>query len=154
MNISLEKAEMQDADQIHKMQIISFKSLLDKYQDYETNPGAEAVERIKKRMEYPQISSYFVKLQSENIGHIRINMLDENTYKLSQMFILPKYQGNGYAQQAIKQAEALHPKAKKWELDTIKQEPKLCHLYEKMGYRPTGEEKNLKDKMDLIYYAK
>ena len=154
MEILLKKATMQDIEQIHEMQINAFKPLLDKYQDYETSPGAESVERVKRRMEHPQVSCYFIQLKSENIGHIRITMLDENTCLLSQMCILPQYQENGYAQRAIKQVEALYPKVKKWMLDTIKQEPKLCHLYEKMGYKLTGEEKNIKDGMDLVDYAK
>ncbi len=48
----------------------------------------------------------------------------------------------------------LYLAAARWALDTIKQEPKLRYLYEKMGYRPTGEERRLKDGMDLVYYAK
>ena len=81
-------------------------------------------------------------------------LINESTCHLSQMFILPHYQGNGYAQQAIKQIESLNPQAKHWILDTIKQEPKLCYLYEKMGYKQTGIVKNIKDGMDLVDYAK
>jgi hypothetical protein len=36
MNITLVKATPENAKEIHKMQIKSFKNLLDKYQDYET----------------------------------------------------------------------------------------------------------------------
>ena len=72
-------------------------------------------------MAHPQIFCYFIRLKSENIGHIRVNALSENACHLSQMFILPEYQGNDYAQQAIKQVEALYPNAKTWVLDTIKQ---------------------------------
>jgi hypothetical protein len=70
------------------------------------------------------------------------------------MFILPVFQGNSYAQAAIKQAERLYPETTKWVLDTIKQEKKLCHLYEKMGYKLTGVEENIKLGMDIVYYAK
>ena len=38
MCISLEKATVQDVAEIHKMQIIAFKPLLDKYQDHEASP--------------------------------------------------------------------------------------------------------------------
>ena len=154
MEISLKKATIQDCNQIHKMQGIGFKALLDKYKDIETNPGAETLECIISRFQYPQIDHYFIQLQGESIGYIRINKLDEKTCRLSQMFILPDYQEKGYAQQAIKQVETLNPQAESWILDTIKQEEKLCHLYEKMGYRLTGIETNIKDGMDLVDYAK
>jgi hypothetical protein len=60
----------------------------------------------------------------------------------------------GYAQEAISLAEGLHSGAKSWVLDTIKQEARLCHLYEKMGYSLTGEEKRVNDRMTLVTYRK
>jgi len=155
MKISLKKANIDDFEKIHQMQALGFQALLDEYQDYGTNPGAEALEQIQMRFDYSQIDHYFIMLQDEEIGYIRINSrVDESTCRLSQMFILPKHQGRGYAQQAIAQVELLYPQAKCWILDTIKQESKLCHLYEKMGYKQTGTQKNIKDGMDLVDYAK
>ena len=155
MAVTLLEAKLEDCVEIHKMQIIAFKPLLDHYQDYEASPGAETVEIIMERMsKYPSLTHYFIILQEDKIGHIRINRLSETVCRFSQMFILPEYQGNGYAQQAIGAVERLHPEVIRWELDTIKQEPKLRHLYEKMGYKLTGKESNIKEGMDLVYYAK
>ena len=154
MELLFEKLTRDDSEKIHELQVISFKALLDKYQDYETNPGAETLERIKQRFDYLQVDHYFSKLHGEIIGYIRIAKQNEATYSLSQMFILPNHQGKGYAQQTILQAELLYPQAKNWSLDTIKQESKLCHLYEKMGYRQTGEEKQIQEGMDIVFYRK
>jgi hypothetical protein len=46
-----------------------------------------------------------------------VSLLRDNLCKLKQIYILPKYQGNGYAQQAIIMIELLYPEAKHWELD-------------------------------------
>ncbi|MCL2427399.1 MAG: GNAT family N-acetyltransferase [Oscillospiraceae bacterium] len=154
MEINLKKADINDCDKIHQMQIIGFKALLDKYQDFETNPGAEALERVRWRFEFPQIDHYLIELHDESIGYIRVDKLDDDTCRLSQMFILPEYQGKGYAQQAITQVELLNLQAKHWILETILQEEKLCHLYEKMEYKQTGVQTNIQDGMDLIEYAK
>jgi len=155
MNIHLKKASIQDSEKIHKMQVMSFKPLLEKYKDYDTNPGAETLERVKLRFDFNDTDHFLICLYKENIGYIRIRRLYKNhTYMLSQMFIIPGEQGKGYAQAAIRQAEMLYPKDAKWTLDTIKQEPKLSHLYEKMGYRLTGTEKQIKEGMDLVYYEK
>ena len=54
----------------------------------------------------------------------------------------------------MKAVEKLFPNAIRWELDTIAQEEKLCHLYEKVGYRPTGKRINIKENMDLVFYEK
>lgn len=74
--------------------------------------------------------------------------------KLKQIYILPEYQGFGYAQKAITIAESLYPAVEKWELDTILQEEKLCYLYEKMGYKKTGKVEPIMNGMDIVYYAK
>ena len=39
-------------------------------------------------------------------------------------------------------------------LDTIKQEKKLCYLYEKLGYMRTGKEEQLHDNMTIVFYEK
>jgi len=154
MELHLRKATIEDSEKIHEMQITGFKALLEKYEDYDTNPGAETLEQVRGRFAFDTVDHYVITLRNENIGYIRIHRPNESVCRLSQMFILPNFQGNGYAQATISQVELIYPKARRWELDTIKQEPKLCHLYEKMGYKLTGVEKNIKQDMDLVYYAK
>jgi GNAT superfamily N-acetyltransferase len=136
------------------MQVAAFAPLLDKYHDYGTNPASEPLEKIVQRMGQAFTDYYFICLGSETIGAIRIVRLQDGACRISPMFILPKFQGKGYAQQAIKQVESLYPNACRWELDTIKQEQKLCHLYEKMGYAATGKEKTIQDGMTIVFYTK
>ncbi len=153
MNISLKKASVSDCEVLYELQIKSFKDLLEKYQDYDTNPGAEKLERTKTRLNEENSDYYFIQLNNENIGAIRIIKIND-LCKLKQIYILPKYQGNGYAQQTIAIIELLYPEAQHWELDTIKQEAKLCYLYEKMGYKQTGKELSIKDDITLVFYRK
>ncbi len=154
MLVQLLKADADDCCQIHQMQIKAFAHLLDKYHDYITNPGAEPLEKIMQRMEQDFTDYYFIQLGSENIGVIRVVKLHNGAYRISPIFILPEFQGRGYAQQAIKNAESLYPDACRWELDTIKQEPKLCYLYKKMGYATTGKEEEIQPGMTIIFYEK
>ena len=154
MKIELQKVAIDEAEELHRLQQLGFCALLEKYQDYDTNPGAESMERIRQRFAYNTVDQYWIKMGAEIIGYIRIQHKKNEVYRLSQMFILPEFQGQGYAQQAIQQAESSYPQAKAWELDTIKQEPKLCHLYEKMGYRLAGSEHHIQAGMDLIDYTK
>lgn len=44
--------------------------------------------------------------------------------------------------------------ARYWELDTILQEQGNCYLYEKLGYRRTGEIKQINDEMTIVSYEK
>ncbi|MCL2848243.1 MAG: GNAT family N-acetyltransferase [Firmicutes bacterium] len=154
MAVNLKKATIQDGEKIHEMQIVSFKPLLEKYKDYDTSPGVETLDKVRSRFAFDNVDHFLISLGDESIGYIRIHRIEESTCRLSQIFIISSFQSNGYAQTAIKQVELFYPKAKKWILDTIKQEAKLCYLYEKMGYRITGIEKNIKENMDLVYYEK
>lgn len=152
--IKLKKANLSNCEEIHALQVKSFQALLDKYNDITTNPAAEPIEIIIEKMNQEFTDYYFIQLQNINIGAIRIVRLDNNVFRISPMFILPEFQGNGYAKSAIKEAEALYPQAKVWQLDTIKEEPKLCHLYEKMGYKRTDKEEKLKENMTIVFYVK
>lgn len=152
--LTLDKANINDCHEIHKMQIIAFKELLDKYQDVQANPGAETIEHVTQRMEQDATDYYFINLNGRHIGAIRILRVGKNRARIAPMFILPKFQGKGYSQHVLQKIEALYPLINIWELDTIKQENKLCHLYGKMGYVPTGREKNIQDGMTIIYYEK
>jgi len=160
MGISLIKASMEDSKLIHEMQAEAFKDLLDKYQDYETNPGAELLERVELRMSVDVVDHYFICLEDKElaipkkIGSLRITRLDNDIINLGTTFILPKYEGKGYGKQAILKAEMLYPEARRWELGTIKQEAKLRHFYELLGYEATGEETQIHDDMTIIGYSK
>ena len=50
--------------------------------------------------------------------------------------------------------ERLHPDIERWFLDTIKEEARNCHLYEKIGYKKTGKSEAVNEKMTLVYYEK
>jgi len=154
MAIKLRKITMTESEKLHDMQVEAFRELLEKYEDFETSPGAETLERVKRRFRFDTVEHYWILAAAKRVGCIRIQQKERNICRLSQMFILPEFQGQGYAQQAIALAEGLYPHAEKWELDTIKQEEKLCHLYEKMGYRQTGETHHIKPGMDLVDYVK
>ena len=72
MRISLKKANLNEYEEIHAMQIVSFRSLLEKYKDYETSPGTESVEAIAKKIKQDHTDYYFIVLEDRNIGAIRV----------------------------------------------------------------------------------
>ena len=153
MAVDLIKAKEEDCEKIYDLQIKAFRALLEKYEDYDYNPGNEKITRTLERFREPFTDYYLISLDSTHIGAMRVCDFDK-LCKLKQIFILPEYQNNGYAQEAMTIAELFYPKAERWELDTILQEEKLCYLYEKMGYKKTGKIKPLKEGMDLVFYAK
>lgn len=155
MEIKLLRAGIEDAGELHTLQIESFRELLDKYQDFDTSPGCEPVEKVEFRLRQDFTYYYFICLGTSKVGAIRIVDQKENSVnkRISPLFILPEFRGQGIAQKAIRMCEELHG-SEGWELGTILQEPKNCYLYEKMGYRRTGGEKVINDKLTLVFYEK
>lgn len=148
------KAGFEHCGKIHKMQTAAFKTLLEKYKDSESNPGAETLEQIQAKMKQDFTDYYFIKSGEKEVGAVRIVRISERRCRIAPIFILPEFQGRGYASQALFEAEQLYPKAESWELDTIKEEQKLCRLYEKAGYKRIGKEKKLQEGMTIVYYVK
>ena len=151
--IDLKKADRSDCETIHRIQVKAFSPILLKYQDYDSNPASESLDDIYRRFDQSFTDYYLIELDGSEIGALRVCDFGA-TCSLSPICILPEFQGNGYAQSAIRLMEGFYPKAGLWELDTIAQEEKLCYLYEKIGYRKTGRVDHLKDGMDIVYYEK
>lgn len=154
MDISLTKAELKDAELIHNLQIRSFMALLQKYQDFDTNPANEPINKVIARLMQPFTDYYLVKKDELVIGGIRIVKLENKRYRVSPIFVLPEYQGKGIAQKVFQIIEHIYHDATIWELETIKQEQANCYLYEKIGYRQTGWTKIVNSKMTLVGYEK
>jgi GNAT superfamily N-acetyltransferase len=154
MNISLVKADLKDAESIHSMQIKSFIPLLEKYQDFETNPANEPLEKVIWRINQPSTDYYIIKDDEIAVGGIRIVKKDNKRYRVSPIFILSEYQGKGIAQKVFQIIEQKYNDAMVWELDTILQEQGNCYLYEKLGYKQTGRRKIINDRLTIVFYEK
>ncbi|MBE6765089.1 MAG: GNAT family N-acetyltransferase [Ruminococcaceae bacterium] len=152
--MKLIRANVSDCDKLWRMQTQAFAELLEKYRDYETNPANEAKERIEERLLQEFTYFYFIFDADNLVGAIRIVDKKDGSRKcVSPVFIMKEFRNKGLAQKAFEQVEKLHG-ADGWELATIVQEKGNCHLYEKLGYRRTGETRKINDRMDIVYYEK
>ena len=155
MNIKLIKAKFEDADTILQMPKVAFAELYEKYRDTETSPATEKYEGVLFRFNQPETTYYFITANDEKVGVIRVeDHKDGVTRKrISPIFIMPEYRNQGYAQQAIAEAERIHGE-QHWKLDTILQEKGNCYLYEKLGFHQTGKTKIINDNMTIVFYEK
>lgn len=155
MEISLKKAVLNDSTEIHKMQLTCFKPLLEKYRDFDTNPGNEPVERVMARIQQEYTDYYLIKMGESSIGGIRIVKLENGRKcRISPIFVLPAYQNKGVAQSVLRKIEEMYNPQNGWELETILEEEGNCHLYEKVGYKKFGEHKKINERMTLVSYRK
>lgn len=136
------------------MQVEAFSDLLEKYRDYDISPANEPMSRIVERMEQPFTYYYFIMDGDTAVGAVRVvDMKDGSPKRISPIFIMKEHRGKGFAKAAIRAVEELHG-ADNWALDTILQEEGNCRLYEKMGYRRTGDTQVINDRMTLVFYGK
>ena len=146
---------IQDAEKLWKMQVEAFQDLYKKYQDTETSPATEGIDKIQMRLNQPFTYYYFIEVDDITVGAIRVvdKKEVEKAKRISPVFIMNEYRNKGYAQKAIQLVEEIHGNSD-WELDTILQEKGNCYLYEKLGYRQTGKTEAINDKLTLVFYRK
>ena len=149
--MELIKADPGDAGELWQMQKSAFAQLLERYRDYDTNPAAEPLERTIQRLSDGS-DFYFIVQGGEKVGAIRV-VTDGEKKRISPVFIMQQHRRKGFAQRAIRLAEDLHGQHG-WELSTILQEEGNCRLYEKLGYRRTGQLQAINERMDLVFYEK
>lgn len=155
MDVKLVRIGIDEAEKLWKMQVKAFQSLYEKYQDTETSPATEKLDKVLMRLNQPFTYYYFIKADNKEIGAIRIVDKQEvgKAKRISPIFVMSEYRNKGYAQKAIQLAEEIHGNSN-WELDTILQEKGNCYLYEKMGYHQTGKTETINEKLTLVFYAK
>jgi len=154
MEVSLCKAGSNDAVTIHEMKVKAFMPLLEKYQDLETSPANETIEKIIAQLNQPFTDYFIIHHLEVAVGGIRVVRKDNQIYSVSPIFILPEHQGKGIAQKVFTMVEQIYDDAKSWKLGTILQEKGNCYLYEKIGYKKTTATKVINDKMTMVFYEK
>lgn len=153
MQVELMRATVADAQELWQMQTVGFAELLERYQDYGTNPACETLEKVIMRLEQPITTFYYILADGQKAGAIRIREVGDGWKKLGPLWVMPAWRGQGVARRAIRLVEDIHG-ADKWMLDTILQEKGNFHLYEKLGYRQTGATHAVNERMTLVDYVK
>ena len=153
MKIEIVRAMVEDAPELHRVQVAAFTELYARYRDM-ANPAIRTVEEVAARFKEQETDHWAIKLERKIIGFARVERRAKNICYLASMCIEPDYQCRGYAIPVLRSVEKQYPKTNKWTLQTIKQEAKLCYLYENLGYRATGIEKELQPGMTLASYEK
>lgn len=152
--ISMIPANLCDAERIWTMQRRSFSEQYAVYRDHETNPAAEPVCKVQDRLNQPETYYYIITANGEDAGAIRVvDHRDGSLKRISPLFILPELRRKGYAETAVRIAEALHG-ANGWTLSAVLQETGNFRFYEKIGYHRTGTPQRLNDRMTLVNYVK
>ena len=144
-----------DIDTVFEIQQAAYKPLYEKYHDDNSNSYMESKERVLQKYMRTGTKGYLLIRNGVAVGAVRISLYPESkSGRVSALGVHPQYQGQGIAQQALLKIEKMHSDVDRWFLDTILQEAGNCHLYEKIGYKRTGEIEEINEKMTLVFYEK
>ena len=98
MRLELRLAFTEDAPAIWEMQKIAFRGLLERYQDYDTSPANQSLDQLRLRCSQKDRYYYFIDVDGNPVGVLSVtDKQDGSRKRLSPMFILPQFQGRGYA---------------------------------------------------------
>lgn len=153
-DIELTPATQDDAQLIHNIKYKAFLPLYEKYQDDETTPVKDTLEKTFSLINQKNSDYHIINYKQVPVGAVRIVSDKPNVYRISPLFILPEYQNIGIASTALELVFEKYTGAVVWRLTTILQESGNCHLYEKLGFTRTSYENIINDKMTLIGYEK
>ena len=158
MEIRLLRAELKDAERIHRMKCEAFLPLYERYRDDETSPAKESIEKVYRHLQEKNTDYWLIQCGEHIAGAVRVVFDGDSergsVYRISPFFILPRYQNRGIGQAVLSLLLANYPQAGLWRLSTIKQEGGNCHLYEKCGFSVCGPDKAVNERLTLVFYQR
>lgn len=152
MNIVLKEIKSDEMFSAFIIQKIGFFSTFLKYFD-RVSPVLYTYSKFSSNSKKDNYKLFWIICDDKKVGELELGFND-NTVHISMVFILKKYQNRGIAQGVLKIIHNKYDKYSHWHLDTIKQEKRNCHLYEKSGYIPTGAEYRINKRMTIVEYER
>ncbi len=112
------------------------------------------MEDILRRYNQPYTTYYLIERANNIVGAFRIVHLEDRSYRISPIFILPGEQSKGIGKEVFRLIELYYKDAKRYILETILQDERNCYFYEKLGYKKTGLYEEIKEGMTIVHYEK
>ncbi len=150
-SVRISKASYEDIKTILSLQIKTFRSEADIYNDFKTSPPLlQTLEEITKEFS----ESIFLKalLGDEIVGSVRGLQVDKTVY-IKRLVVNPQYQNQGIGTKLMKSIEDSFKDNKKFELFTGHKSIRNLHLYHNLGYKEF-KRVPIHDNLTMIYLEK
>ena len=153
MNLYIEKAKMEDINELDNIQKAAFKSLYAIYKD-EKSPYLKGVDEMIKWLNLDKILYWKIYYNGHLCGGIAYYKKSEGEYYLARLYIHPHYQSKGIAKQVILKKKKKILDAKRYTLDFPIDQIANRKCYESAGYIDTGMREIINSKLTLAIYEK
>ncbi|OGP63563.1 MAG: hypothetical protein A2V65_07685 [Deltaproteobacteria bacterium RBG_13_49_15] len=149
-DITIEKASIEDAEEILKLQKLAYLSEAEIFKDFTIPPLHQTIDEISSEFNYQIFSK--VQRNSKIIGSVR-TFLESGTCYIGKLIVHPDYQNAGIGTRLLYAAEKQYPNSERYELFTGQKSQRNLHIYKKNGYR-IFKSKVVSEKLTLVFLEK
>lgn len=148
--IIIEKALVENAEEILELQKIAYISEAELIDDFTIPPLNQTIDEILSEFN----TNVFFKVELENkiIGSVRC-YLEMGSCYIGKLIVHPSNQSCGIGTRLLNAAENQFPKAERYELFTGQKSKRNLHIYKKNGYR-VFDSKVVSEKLTLVFLEK
>ena len=133
-NYILRKYENTDYEFVYEVKKNAYKKYVE--QCWEKWDDIDQKNRFKASMEKTFDRTYIIMFNNERIGFYQGQLVNERTYYIENICIIPEYQGKGIGTEILKSVLNEYSD-KNIEIQYFKQNP-VGKLYKKLGFEPNG----------------
>ena len=137
--INIIKADIEDSKIITEIKKLAYNDETHRFGPGRDGgpPGYESEEETQRLIK--NYLFYKIIFDKKIIGFFWLHGDDNKFYELEDLCIHPEQHNKGFGFETLKLMEELHPQIKKWVLGTPYYSVKNQYLYEKIGYKKTGQ---------------
>lgn len=148
--MSIERATIEDAQEILALQKLAYTSEAEVYNDFTISPLHQTLEEIEAEF----VDLRFFKFCSDGriAGSVRVYVKDGTCY-IGKLIVHPKCQNQGIGTKLLEEIENVFDNVARYELFTGHKNRKNLHLYEKNGYRIFKRQK-VTDNLTIVFMEK
>ncbi|MNZ58880.1 putative acetyltransferase [compost metagenome] len=150
MIIHITLAEKADLEQLLQLQYLSYQSEAEIYDDYTIPPLKQTITELEEEFKVQMILKAVI--DNRLVGSVRAYM-EEGICKIGKLIVHPDYQNRGIGSQLMNEIELRFTRCDKFELFTGEKSLRNIYLYNKLGYRQTGELR-VSPQLTIIYMEK
>lgn len=145
----IEKANLEDVEEILRVQKLAYMSEAKFYNDYRIDPMVETIEELK-RNEQNKVILKAVE-DGKIAGSVR-GYENNGTCYIGRLFVHPDFQKRGIGKKLMAEIESYFPDCR-YELFTGHKSKRNIAIYESLGYR-MFEKDQQNDSVHLVYMEK
>ncbi|MFD7997036.1 GNAT family N-acetyltransferase [Streptomyces mexicanus] len=139
MSVTISAATEQDAEQILKLQYLSFQSEAALYGNYRIDPLVQSLDSVRE--EVARDCVVVARLGEEVVGSVRGRLAEDGTAFIGKLCVHPRLQGHGIGARLLRAVEAALTEkhgATRFRLHTGHRSEGNLRLYRRVGYETVG----------------